>query len=146
MERCACSWIGGISIVKMFILWKAIYRLKVIPIKILIAFPPEIEYIILKSLKRYEKMLDIIHHQGKAIKTTILSYTCQNESESKSCSVVSDSLDPMDCRVHGILQARVLEYFSRGSSQPRDWTQVSHTAGELFTSWATGEAREYWSG
>ena len=30
--------------------------------------------------------------------------------------------------------------FSRGSSQPRDWTQVSHTAGRFFTSWATREA------
>ena len=28
--------------------------------------------------------------------------------------------------------------FSRGSSQPRDWTQVSHTAGGFFTNWATG--------
>ena len=38
--------------------------------------------------------------------------------------------DPMDCIVHGILQARVLEWvaflFSRGSSQPSDQTQVSH--------------------
>ena len=46
--------------------------------------------------------------------------------------------DPMDCRVHGILQARILEWvafpYSRGSSQPRDRTQVSHTAGEFFTS------------
>ena len=43
--------------------------------------------------------------------------------------------------VHGILQARILEWvafcFSRGSSHPRDWTQVSHIAGGLFTSWAT---------
>ena len=31
--------------------------------------------------------------------------------------------------------------FSRGSSQPRDWTHVSHIAGRFFTSWATGEAR-----
>ena len=49
--------------------------------------------------------------------------------------------NPMDCTVHGILQARILEWvaipFSRGSSQPRDWTQVSHTAGGFFTSWAT---------
>ena len=46
--------------------------------------------------------------------------------------------------VHGILQARILEWvafpFSRGSSQPRDQTQVSHIAGGLFTSWATREA------
>ena len=40
--------------------------------------------------------------------------------------------DPMDYRVHGILQARILEWvavpFSRGSSQPRDRTQVSRIA------------------
>ena len=36
--------------------------------------------------------------------------------------------------------------FSRESSQPRDWTQVSHIAGGFFTSWATREAQEYWSG
>ena len=37
--------------------------------------------------------------------------------------------DPIDYTVHGILQARILEWvafpFSRGSSQPRDQTQVS---------------------
>ena len=36
--------------------------------------------------------------------------------------------------------------FSRGSSQRRDRTQVSHIAGRFFTSWATREAQEYWSG
>ena len=50
--------------------------------------------------------------------------------------------DPMDCSppgssVHGILQARILEWvvisFSRGSSQPRDQTWVSYTAGRFFT-------------
>ena len=47
--------------------------------------------------------------------------------------------------VHGILQARILEWvvfpFSRGSSWPRDRTQVSHIAGGFFTSWATREAK-----
>ena len=56
----------------------------------------------------------------------------------------------MDSLVHGILQARILEWvafpFSRGSSQHRDQTQASHTAGWFFTSWATREAQEYWSG
>ena len=51
--------------------------------------------------------------------------------------------DPTDYTVHGILQARILEWvafrFSRGSPQPRDWTQVSHIAGRFFTSWATRE-------
>ena len=57
--------------------------------------------------------------------------------------------DPMDYSDHGILQARILEWvvipFSRGSSQPRDQTQVSRIAGRFFTSWATREAQEYWS-
>ena len=56
--------------------------------------------------------------------------------------------DPMDC--FKILQARILERvpipFSRGSSQPRDRTQVSHIACGFFTSWATREAQEYLSG
>ena len=57
--------------------------------------------------------------------------------------------DRMDCTAHGILQARILECvafsFSRGSSQPRDRTHVSLTAGVFFTSLATREAQEYWS-
>ena len=44
----------------------------------------------------------------------------------------------------GILQARILEWvaisFSRGSSQPRDWAQISRIAGGFFTIWATREA------
>ena len=52
--------------------------------------------------------------------------------------------DHMNCIVHGILQDRILEWvtfpFSRGSSQSRDWTQVSRIAGGFFTSWATREA------
>ena len=59
--------------------------------------------------------------------------------------------NPMDSSlpgssVHGMLQARILEWvansFSRGSSRPRDWTQVSGIAGRFFTVWAT---REAWS-
>ena len=52
--------------------------------------------------------------------------------------------DPRDYTVHEILQARILEWvvfpFSRGSSQSRDWTQVSRIAGRFYTSWATREA------
>ena len=62
------------------------------------------------------------------------------ESESESRSVVSDSLWPHGLyRVHGILQARILEWvafpFSRGSPQPRAQKR-SYTAGGFFTSWA----------
>ena len=45
--------------------------------------------------------------------------------------------DPIDYTVHGILQARILEWvdfpFSRGSCQPRNQTQVSLIAGRFFT-------------
>ena len=50
----------------------------------------------------------------------------------------------MDYPVHEILQARILDWvalpFSRGSSQPRDRTQVSHIAGKFFTSWANSRS------
>ena len=46
--------------------------------------------------------------------------------------------DPMHFTVHEVLQARILEWvafpFSRGSSKPRDQTQVSYIAGGFFTS------------
>ena len=74
-------------------------------------------------------------------------------SESRFSSVQSLSrvwLFATPWTVHGILQVRTLEWvafpFSRGSSQPRDQTQVSRIAGRFFTSWATREAKEYWSG
>ena len=60
--------------------------------------------------------------------------------------------DPLDCSppgssVHGILQARILEWIampsSRGFSQPRDLTCVSCIAGGFFTSWPTREAHLY---
>ena len=60
-----------------------------------------------------------------------------------SRSVVSNSLRPPGSSVHGILQARILEWvaisFSRGSSQPRDGTWVSSIAGRCFILWATRE-------
>ena len=59
---------------------------------------------------------------------------------------MSDSLQPLEYIVHGILQARILEWvafaFSKGSSQPRDQTQVSRIAGGFFTSWATRETHK----
>ena len=54
---------------------------------------------------------------------------------------------PMDGRVHGILQARLLEWVafpsSRRSSQPRDQTQVFHIVGIFLTIWATREIQKY---
>ena len=58
--------------------------------------------------------------------------------------------NPKDYTVHGILQVRIQKRvavpFSRGSSQPRDQTQVSCIAGGFFTSWATREALRSWKG
>ena len=60
--------------------------------------------------------------------------------------------DPVDCSppgssVHGIFQARMLEWvatpFSRGSSRPRSWTQVS-CIGRFVTVWATRETQYSW--
>ena len=66
--------------------------------------------------------------------------------KSQSCLTLCDL---MDYTVPGILQARILEWvafpFSRGSSQPEGWTQVSRIAGRFFTSRATREVWEYWS-
>ena len=60
------------------------------------------------------------------------------ESEVKITQSCPTLCNPMDYTVHGILQARILEWvavpFSRGSSQLRDQTQVSHTTGTFFTS------------
>ena len=66
----------------------------------------------------------------------------------KSCPTLWNTMDwnPPGSSVHGILQARILEWVarpsSRGSFHSRDQTQVSHIAGRLFTVWATKEAQK----
>ena len=78
---------------------------------------------------------------GKRAKTWARMCACK---VAQSCLTLCS---PMDYTVHGILQAGILEWgvvpFSRWSSQPRDWTQVSCIAGRFFTSWATREVQEY---
>ena len=69
----------------------------------------------------------------------------------QSCPTLCEPMDGSlpGSSVHGILQARILEWvampFSWGSSQPRTRTQVS-LAARFLTIWATREAHEYWSG
>ena len=74
------------------------------------------------------------------------------ESESEVTQLCPTLCDHVDCTppgssVHGILQARILEWvvisFSRGSSWPRDRTRVSRIAGRHFNLWATRE--DIWS-
>ena len=74
---------------------------------------------------------------GGGLKVKVLvAQSCPTLCDPRDCSLPGSS-------VHGILQARILEWvsipFSRGPSQPRDWTQVSCIAGKFFTIWATGE-------
>ena len=72
------------------------------------------------------------------------------ESEVKVAQSCLTLCNCVDCTLHGILQARILEWvavpFSRGSSQPKCCTQISRIAGGFFTGWATREAQEQWSG
>ena len=72
------------------------------------------------------------------------------EKESEVAQSCLTLCDPMDCSlpgssIHGIIQARELEWvaiaFSRGSSQPRDRTWVSHIVDRHFTFWATTEVK-----
>ena len=73
-----------------------------------------------------------------------------------SFSVMSESLRPCGLQPTShlcpwrILQARILEWvaipFSRGTSQPRDWTQFSCIACGFFIVWVTMETQGYWNG
>ena len=113
----------------------------------------------LLNVKRNEKLINVLMGQNVSKNETNMQmiinlnissgsvYTWNfnliidtKESEvSQSCLTLCD---PVDCSllgssVHGIFQARVLEWvaisFSRGSSQPRDRTQVSCIVGRRFT-------------
>ena len=73
------------------------------------------------------------------------AHTSPNLLVKKWKSLINVQLFVTPWTIHGILQATILEWvavsFSRGSFQPRDWTQVSCIASGFFTSWA---AREAW--
>ena len=75
-----------------------------------------------------------IESPGKPKIVFIISFSVKVKV-AQSCLTLCD---PMDYTVHGILEARILEWvafpFSRGSSQPRDQTQDSCIAGGFFTS------------
>ena len=82
------------------------------------------------------------HEQGKWSEVKV-AQSCPNFCDHMNSSLPVSS-------VYGTLQARILEWVafpsSRGSSQPREWAQVSCIAGRFFTVWATRKAQEYWSG
>ena len=80
---------------------------------------------------------------SKQVTNETLLYSSGNSEWVEVAQSCPTLCDPMDYTVHGILQARTLEWeafpFSRGSSQPRDRTQVSCIAGRFFTNWAIRE-------
>ena len=86
------------------------------------------------------KILSVFHFES------VIRFRTFKSEVAQSCPILCD---PMDCSLphsfYGIFQARELEWvaisFSRGSSWPRDWTQVSRTIGRRFTTWATREIR-----
>ena len=94
------------------------------------------QHIEIQENNRMGKTRDLL----KKIRDTKGTFHANEVKVTQSCLTLCD---PMDYLVYGILQTRILEWvvafpFSRGSSQPRDRTQVSHMAGGCFTSWATG--------
>ena len=74
-------------------------------------------------------------------KTIAIAPSTEKQKKVKVTQSCPTLCDPMDYTVHGILQARILEWvaypFYRGSSQPREQNQVSHVAGRFFTSQPT---------
>ena len=77
-------------------------------------------------------MLVSVVQQSKPVTHTLMEVKVKF---TQSCPTLCD---PLDYTVHGISQARILEWvaipFTRGSSQPRDRTHVSCFAGGFFTS------------
>ena len=77
-------------------------------------------------------------HEIFLVKMEVIFEWCHLVMKVKAIQLCLILCDPMDYTVHGILQARKLEWvafpFSRGSSQPRDQTQASHVVGRFLTS------------
>ena len=84
-------------------------------------------------------------HTQRLVTENWIKRASENEV-AQSCPTLCDLVDcsQSGSSVHGILQARILEWvaisFSRGSSRPRDQTQVFRIAGRGFNLWATREA------
>ena len=109
------------------VMWPGFYSLKLIPLKTVSAWVNQRNY--LRNLKIHNVTKDTCWSR-----INLLVKLVKLLSHVQLC-------DPMDCSlpgssIHGIFQARTLEWvaisFYRGSSQPRDWTRISHIVGRCF--------------
>ena len=137
---------------------RLIYRFSAIPIKIPASYFLDINSLILKCIwrsKRLRIVKTVLREKNKVGGLTLPNFKVLYavivinsvwSEVAQSCPILCD---PMDCSlsgssVYGIFQARVQEWiaisFSRGSSRPRNRTQVSLIAGRRLTVWATREA------
>ena len=93
-------------------------------------------------LKKRDKWIFNIIQRGHSTKWVLMSLS--DDMKVKVTQSCPTPCDPMDYTVHGVLKARILEWvafpFSRGLSQPRNWTGVSCIAGGFFINWAIRQA------
>ena len=100
-------------------------------------------------------LVSSFHNLGKERSKNLQSLWLKDTFFSVQVSEVAQSCptlcDPMDCilpgsSIDGIFQAKILEWvaisFSRRSSWPRDWTQVSHIVGRRSPVWGTREYKD----
>ena len=109
---------------------------------------PEVEKLVHLFTKEAKRTAN--GHSSKVVSSIrLVKIEITQSGEKVKVLVMTDSLWPVDwslpgSSVHGILQERILEWvaipFSRGSSQSRDQSLVSCTAGIFFTVWVTREA------
>ena len=83
------------------------------------------------------------HLYTRSLSMYIYTHVCVCAQSLQLCPTLCNPMDhsPVGSSVHGILQARILEWvaisFSRGSSWPRDWTHVSCIGRWVLFNWAT---------
>ena len=115
---CSSPWIYHFSKQPWFLSWRIVLETRICALGMLTAVGMAL-------------LLGPLSWKSKEIYVGILIcvYVKVAQSRPTLCS-------PMDYTVHGVLQARILKWvaipYSRGSSQPRDGTQVSHIAGRFF--------------
>ena len=96
-----------------------------------------------RNISRYDGVKSMENQVIEKLRAWIIMNIRKKVLVGQSYLTLCDSVDysPSGSSVHGILQARILEWvaipFSRGSSRPRDRTRVSCIAGGFFTVWAT---------